>query len=189
MNLTTLDKVLLYMSNDGTKRSLVEALIPEVSRRAETYMHRNVEAIERTEFFDIARDVSSVQLSAWPTTTIAVYNDTARSFTSAISSNDYVVTTYGRVKFDYRLLPGNQALKVVHTSGMASTTSAFIDAYPDIAGAIAKQVAYEALRDKNLGSDAFSFAGGGAIGVTNSIDWLPMVKDILDQYARADCAY
>lgn len=191
MNLTNLTLVSLHLppDADASQMALAVSLIAKVSARAERYLDRGVQVTARTEIFDVYRAMTSVQLRAWPGTITTVHNDPARQYaaSSLIASTDYYLKANGRLQFDFDLIPGPGALKVVHSCGLAADEAAFVAAYPDIADQLAKQVAWEIKRAKTIGEESMtSVAGAGGVQINSEVKFLKETKEVLDFLKRCD---
>jgi len=80
---------------------------------------------------------------------------------------------------------GPQALKVVYTGGMAATTEKFMLAYPDIAQAIARQVAYLFNTRHTIGATSIDVGATTGASWQGDVEWLPGVKAVLDGHRRS----
>ena len=184
MNLTTLEKVTTRLSKGYEAHlPLLNQLIEEVSLFVEGYLDRQCQTATKTETFDVEESQRIIRLTAWPVTSItSVSNDRTRAFTNYASSSDYAYDTRGLLKFDYSLTPGPQVLRVIYVGGMASTTAAFVAAYPDIAGAVAMQVAYAFMRRTDLGGVSWNAPGGVGASSIGEYDLLENVAAILEPH-------
>lgn len=137
MLITTLANVkqLLSIEPSNTGDDVrINSFVLAVSAAVEKHLMRFIETVERTQYFDVERSSKEFYLEAYPISAIAVYNDYARGFTSAISADNYSIRGgNGRLVIDKQTLEeGYDALKVVYTGGLASSQSALQSAYPDI---------------------------------------------------------
>lgn len=201
MDLTTTTRVENLILATGTPpawtTTAIGQLITEVSAAVERYLDRYAQSgVSRTEYLDVEAGQRLFRLRAYPVASMtSVSFDPEQVFGSdtVIDSGDYFSPLYnssGVLRFPYDLNPPDTAtlpdcLKVVYTGGMASSTANFITSYPDIAGAVDKQVAFLYQNRNNLGVSSVSGdAGSISIGAEA---WLPQVKVVLDQYRRRSC--
>jgi len=190
MLITTKDNIkALLGSNSSTNDDLLlEAFALSVSAAVEKYIARGVETTERTEYHDVEAGQSYFLLKAYPVDTaesIAVYNDSGRTFGTALGSSNYTVLgDLGGLSIDgYSLIDGPRVLKVVYTGGLAATQEALEAAYPDIEMAARIQGAAWFERRKSLSTASVSVAGS-SVSVGGELDFLPQVKSLLVQYRR-----
>lgn len=168
--------------------TLLGSLISSVSARAERRMNRTTTASSGiTETFDVLPRQGVLFLSATPVTAItSVKFDLEREFgaSTALASGEYHVRgSTGALYLDgWPPVYGRRVCQVVYDGGMAADTSAFRTAYPDIAEAIAKQVAFLFQRRDQLGITTKSTQGEGITVVAQ--DWLPEVEAVLDCHRR-----
>jgi len=144
--------------------------------------------ISVTEYFDIFRAQDSIQLSAYPVTSITSIHNSQEEIWDAgtLIDSDYyhVDLDSGLVHFDsYILLYGAKAVRVVYVGGMADTTDNFVTAYPHIASAITMEVAYRFQRRHTIGLIAVT-AAGGSTTIAQKTQFLPAVEDVLDSERR-----
>lgn len=186
MNLTTPERVKLILAEgvDAKAEALIVKLIESVSAWAEKYMRRTVASGTVTEYFDVKFPRTSVQLKAYPITSITtVHNSYDRTYdsTTLVDSDDYVVDpNTGILSFDYSLSTGVRALKVVYVGGMASTVDAFVSAYPDIARAVEAQVVHEFRRRKDSLDGGASSLGLGQASFPAEVAILNYTRSVLD---------
>lgn len=194
MNLTNVDTVksILEGGIESGKEPMLTAIIASVSASAVRYMDRQIELVSRTEYFDVEPLMDSVQLSAWPITSItSVHYDPERTYgTSAlIDSDDYTFTEYGRLLIDY--CPNGtdrtqrRALKVIYTGGLADDADELVANYPDLSFAVARQCVHEFRRSASADGSNFSITPGGGTSYQGQVEWLEIVLRTLNTYARA----
>ena len=215
MDLTTKARVAQLVNPGGTldpadpDGALFDVLIDQVSAVAERYMDRTVLVGTYTEYFDINPFQRSFWLKAWPVTAITSVNfDPANLFPAGnvLDSTDYVspiLHPMGILEMKWDLYSGAdllpRALKVVYTGGMATgadaaaQTAAFIAAYPDIAGAIDQQVAFQWHNRNNQGMSSLSGEGGGVVLPVMFLgqevqQLVPLVRSILERHRRPPLA-
>lgn len=190
MNLSTVERVKAILeipSTEETQDALLGQLLTQVSVAAEKRMKRRVQTGEVVETFDPFCGQRVLQLSAYPVTAVdVVAEDPLGVFDGdevEIGEVNYRVNrTAGLLHLVSWEVDGNpQSLRVTYTGGMAATPSAFVTAYPDIAGAVDLQVAMLYRRLSTLGTTATSVAGQ-ATSTQEPIRWLPYVADVLDAH-------
>ena len=196
IDLTTLARVKVHLEGGGADPlggedqdwdTYLEELIGAYSSQMETYLGRASLAESRTETFDVSPGQRIFILKGYPNVAItSIRHDYDRAFTgSTITTADYTLDDdQGLLHIDrYALTPGNQVLRVVYTGGLATTVTAFVGAFPDLAHACDLQVAYHFKRADNLGATAQSFGDQNKSWV-GALDWLPTVKATLDRHRR-----
>jgi len=161
-------------------------LIDAVSAEAERYMGRNATTGSYTEYFDVEVDSEVFQLSAFPLSSIThIYNDPDWEYGSDTEiSTDYFSPNDDRGQIyinKYVLVEGWKALKVEYTGGMGADTSEFKTNYPDIANAVARQVAYYFKNKRHIGDTAINTQTGSVSFITGA-KWLTETKEVLDTY-------
>lgn len=186
MQITTLANVkqLLSIETSNTGDDVrIQSFVLAVSAAIENHLMRFIESVERTQYFDVDRSSKEFYLKAYPISAIAVYNDNAREYLSAIDSDNYSIRSgNGRLVIDKQsLTEGADALKVIYTGGLASSQSALQTAYPDLEMAARMQCAiWYKMKDRlNLSSETIQ-----GVGQTNykSLKLDPAVVEMLDQY-------
>lgn len=191
MKLTTLARVLVHLEagkqaiGASSTTAYVQDLITTYSEVFEKYMGRVTLSGATTQQFDVDSGDRVFAMSAYPVSEVSsVYNDTDRTWTSgAISSDNYYMDGDGVLTVEYALVAGPGVLRVQYTGGMASTTTAFVAAYPDIAGACDEQVAYHFQRREGIGAQGLS-VGSANVSWSAAVDLLPKVKKTLDKHRR-----
>ena len=175
-------------ASDTTYDAELDRWIDQLSAAAEKHMNRVALAAAQTQFFDVRPSQAVFFMRATPVTAwTAVNNDDARTFgTSTVVDADNYATDddVGKLEFDGVVLaPGPKTLKVTYTGGMAADTTAFVAAFPDIAGAMDVQIAHLHQRRGQLGAQSVS-ADGASISVDDPTKWLPVLKRALDAHRR-----
>jgi len=169
--------------------ALLEQFVVQVSGEVETFLNRTVQAVtNKIEVLDVADGQYNFSLSAFPVTTVAnVWNDTERVFgsgTIVAASSYYLNTATGWLFVDkVTPFPGRGVLKVQYTGGMAADTDVFADAFPDLAGAVAMEVAYRYQRKTALGLVAATVQGGSVAFPVRG-QFLGLVESILLSHRR-----
>jgi hypothetical protein len=179
------------LSSTAEPKSHVELAIATASRLVEDYLGRPVIVSQRTELYDVADLQASVLLRAYPVTAIAsIHNDPAQSWvTSAlVPASDYSLRSeIGRVAFDYPLIEGKDALRVVYSAGLvpdrntllATSGGELTSPYGFVANAVAQQTQYMLARRESLGSVAQN-TGRGRSAWSGPAGLLEIVKLALD---------
>jgi len=189
-NATTLANVhgiLKVPSGDTSIDAQINDLIAAVSLRAENYIGRSFEQVERTETYDIGRRTRAVFLKNWPvdtTATFEVRNNVQRDFTvSEMSSTLYAISANtGRLYFVSSLVTGPEVLQVKYTGGLAANEAA-LQGIEDLEYAVRRQVAHEYNRRNSPG--AKKSVGGRAstsIQGEGELGWLKGTREVMDSY-------
>lgn len=195
---TTLNNVMqqAQMSGkaDADLKALLNKKIASVTQKIERYLGRHIEAKQRTEYYDVDGcngrldaddDDALFHLKGWPVSAVAsVKNSDEGDYDDHVltAGSDFIApVNRGRLVIKSSLTIGADALQVVYTGGMATTTEAFVDAYPDIADAADVQVVYEYLRRKTPGAASVSNAGG-TVEQEGELKLLKEVKRALDKH-------
>lgn len=121
-------KALLEGYDTGTSQdSKLDMIIWAMTGAFEMYMNRPLQAVERTQYFDIR---SKVNLEFFPTavpiSAVTVYYDHERDFDDAADSDSVVIAPDGmsfHLVDGYAVSPGIKVLKAVYTGGLATSTS------------------------------------------------------------------
>lgn len=169
--------------------SAISRLIAAVSAQAEVAMNRKALVVSGDiEYFDVYPGNCRFLLPRYPVTSVAsVYNDWDRTFGSStlIDSGDYdIEEASGILTIDkVGLTPGAGALKVTYTGGMGASTSAFMAAYPAIAGAVATEVAFRFQNRQTIGKIAVTMSSGSVTLGSNKL-FLDSVQEVFDMYRR-----
>ena len=195
--LTTVQLVknILGMGESDTQDdTAMGVLIRGQSKAIETYLDRHFERTSRTVYFDVEDGQHTWWLLGILVTTITgVWHDTLREFgdSTLVDSDNYTCDEEsGELTIDkLTMSSGDRVLKVTYTGGMATTEVKLQADYPDLAQACALQVAYTIQRRDSLGVQSFSAPGGAVAiwpgaGFVAPANWLPQVRQILDQHRR-----
>lgn len=198
VNLTTVERVKVLLSGkpdvktDNPRDNELEAVIATVSGAVERYLHRSARAGTYTEYFDVDAGMTVFRLKAYPVTSFTSANfDPDQDFasTTALSEDDYLDPAFDetgmfRLKFPLRVsYPCPRSLKVVYVGGMAADVDAFVEAYPEISGAVDVQVAHEWQRRGALGVSSMTYPDGTTASMTRD-RWIASVAQVLDYYRR-----
>lgn len=164
--------------------ALITEMIASVSAEVESFLSRWALVDQRYEYHSV-QDVFSRRfwLRGYPIVSIdEVKNDPDWDWdaASAIDAENYTSDgseRSGKLLFStsLALLPGQNALRVQYTGGMAADTAAFVAAFQDLAGAVDQQVAYEFQRRLEMGATASS-VGGHNVAYQPAIKLLPVVE-------------
>lgn len=190
MDLTSIEDVKALLGpNFGTQgdQSLIE-IISIVSGQIETYLDRKITTGTYIEQLDVKPLQWKFYLKAYPIVSVtSIYNDYDRVFDSSslVEAADYYVDLErGAVAIDRTILTsGNGVLKITYSGGMAADQEAFKSAYPDIAGACAQECAARWLRKGNPNTINATI-GGATVSLISRGQFLPDVKDVLDNHVR-----
>jgi len=190
-NLTTEARVREYVDYDGEytvgASTFLGKLITLYSYAAAKYLNREVSAATHTEYFDVDGNNVFVLKGATVSAISAVYVSAARDWdneTAEDSDNYTYDPTAGIIYLDGISLPqGFRTVKVVYVGGMATNTTTFIAAYPDIAEAMDEQVAYHYDRRNDLGTTTIALDTTSR-SYRGAMNWLASVRDILDSHMR-----
>jgi hypothetical protein len=151
-------------STGVSEDALIAQMITATSAAAEAFLDRVALAAAQTEYLDVEAGQTTWSLRAFPVTTFtSAHYDPDQSFASdtALETTDYYDPTKGRtdaLRLKVPLIYGTPdvveyaSLKVVYTGGMATTTAAFIAAFPDLAMAVEIQVVHDYLRRLDIGT-------------------------------------
>lgn len=188
MLITTRDNIKDLIGVTSSDDNIIIASIAlAVSAAIESYLMRKIELVERTEYYDVNDGQTMFFVNAYPITTIAIYNDYARTFSTAISSDNYsILGNSGRIVVDKQsLTSGYNALKVVYTGGLAASQSALQSSYPDIEMAARIQGGLWYNARKRLGLSSESIQGGGQT-TYKKLTLDPTVKESLETYRNKE---
>lgn len=195
IDLTTVTRVkqLLSMDTALTKHdAILNQLVDSVSGRVQSFLGLHTQSAVRTEVLDVEFDGQKrFHIPTYPITAFTSLNyDPDGDFDSStlVSSSDYRVNlARGIIVVELTFSEAYQALQIVYEGGMAADTTAFVSAYPDIAGAVDQQIAYEFQRRSDLGMNAVS-GQGGTVTQYPIKEFLPSVRAILSRYRRSEVA-
>ena len=196
MDLTTLARVKVHLEagaeeiSDSNTRTTgyISALITLYSEMAAKYLGSHSQATARTETYDWGRGQRVLVLRGAPASALSsIRYDLNRDFDSSteLDTDDYtLITTPGHVAVDRVLDSGYGVMRVTYTGGLATSTTAAITAFPDIAGALDVQVAHHFMRRKSIGASAVSMPDGGSLQFPSALDWIPQVRKTLISHRR-----
>lgn len=189
MDLATLD-LFIAVKGDRTQPTddvyiaSVEQRIKSVSANAEKYMARKAKADSYVEKFTPTTGTGTmqVQLQAYPVSEV----ESVKVFDSVLTSgSDFSLDAEnGIIHFaipvtrDYTMF--HNAIEVSYTGGMATDSTAFVEAYPNIATEVCVQVAFELARQKTIADKSTS---NGQVSTShNPYGLLDSLKYVLDLY-------
>lgn len=194
IDLTTLAlvKMRLHEISGTAEDGTLSAYITQMSHEAARFLGRRTGIVaDAVDVYDAQFMQKHVFLTAWPV-------DLSVDFEIRLSADqdfddDASLLTMGThyILDDRRGIVtfrgvlstcGPGALQVTSTAGMAANTTAFIAAYPDIAGAVADQVAWAWRRRNTLGL-ASKGIGGVSIAMATQ-EWLESARMALVNHAR-----
>lgn len=171
---------------------LLTLLVKAVSEQFEIYSGRGAEQKTRTEYFDVTRNTSVIELNAWPVDSITnLQQDIDRNFGDdfEIDTNYYHLDDANGVIDLFQKYPvGDKTIKVVYVGGMAvldgpAEGSEFWSLWPQAAMAIMDQIAYEYKALPNIGKSAVSIKDA-KIQVHRELHLLPRFKQVAMNYGR-----
>jgi hypothetical protein len=189
--------LILRISSED-KDEMLEAFIAEVSKEMSNRLMREVETDRRTERVRMPNDTRLIALPAYPLTSVTTLrNARVPVFTDLepwTANEDYIVDEdIGQItilrepefNFDPAGYPiGPTYFQVIYTGGMAANTDAFIEAFPDLAGACDEQVRYLYQRKDNLGGN--SKTSNGETTFTKEYGLLPSVVARIEHHKRGN---
>lgn len=187
--LSTVARVKSQLEITGSgEDAILTTLLDGVSAAVEMYLGRGTLNQSRTEELDVDPRQSQFWLAGYPVgsiTSIKSSSTWAFATATAIDSDLYrIESNTGRLTLRTGINVGPQSLQVVYAGGMASTPSAFITAFPDIANAVDMQVAEEFRRKNDPSLTSKNFATEKARGYSGEVHWLDRVKEVLNAHRR-----
>lgn len=162
-------------TGDTEVDALLNALILSVSLAFEKHIRIPLKSEAQTEVHSIDRWTSILWLRSYfgrfmtkPTITtlklrdewMTAFSGVTAELTSAFTLSDDMP---GKLLYDGQLPPGEDTVEVIYNSGMATTLTNFISAFPDISDAADKQIAHEYLRRHELSKGAINVQGAASI--------------------------
>jgi len=190
LDATTKERVKTLLGIDATNIEYdddIDVMITAVSQRFESYMDRPLYQEARTEEYNARPRMNLVPLRSAPVASIAsVKNSTTWDWanTTAIDSELYHVdTSTGLLYLNYDMSAGPNALQIVYTAGFATTTSALITSYPQIAMAADLQVVAMWRRKDSPQGKSRSVAGS-SIEHEGPIKLIPEAIEALSAFRR-----
>lgn len=180
-------------TTEAGQDALIDRLLELASMQVEAFIDREVQSGTKTEYLDVEYGVTLYRLRAWPVTAItSVHYDPDRTYgsSSLLQAADYGMLggpVRNRGLLQLLFTPDADwpsGLKVVYTGGMAADTTAFISAFPEIAGAVDLQVVHYLTRKDELGLQSAS-GQGGSVQLFEGQELIPVVARILRRYRRA----
>lgn len=172
-------------SNDAE----LTALIDELSAAAAQHLRRHTQSAARVETITLRRARSVLTLQGYPISSVTAVRLASHSSEMATNADldasewDIESADAGLLRLATTLPTNPTLVRVSYTGGMAADTTAFIAGYPDIAGAIDKQVVHEWNRRSTPGSAVTRFAGGES-QQQPEVAWLESVERTLNAYRR-----
>lgn len=179
MLLTSVTDVKTFLEITNTAHdSLLTLIVTMVSARIETYLNRNLEKVERTQYFDAGGRYYF--LPAYPIDLTAALTITNSDAAQVINSDYYVWETQGLIEFPSPPSYVNpKQIKIVWTGGYAT-----YDVLPqDIQLATVLQSAFVFRRRKDIGLNSVTMPDG-SINVNAPTSLLPEVQKILAMWRR-----
>jgi hypothetical protein len=202
LDLTTLARVKTLIGEESNEQDdLLAQLIRSTSARIEGELGRKAKRQEYTEVYPLSESRHVLLLRAIPVDTdedMVVKASASMDFSAStplVANSGYVLDPqtsllrfYGQFIAPRR--PGSTQpsgpiyIQVQYTGGMAETTSAFVEAYPEIAEAVDLQVAYLHKRRNSPGGNMT--VGSGSTSFESQYGLLSEVKALLAQHRRVD---
>jgi len=182
---TTADVKTLLVMSGSTHDTLIGEMVTDMSRRFGQEMDRFLMAESQTEVFRARQGqrtlgVTAVPMSALTSIKVGITRDFS-GVTALTSNSDFVIDlTQGEIEFMFVMDGG--FIEVVYTGGMAANAAAFKTAYPDIARACSKQVAYEFER-RNRPNSSTTVSGANKT-YEDPLGLLSDVQRVLDMNRR-----
>jgi hypothetical protein len=184
-------KTLLEITDTETRfDELLAQLINSVSHEIETFLNRKlIVASNIIETFDVQTAYyQKFSIEAYPITSVTdIRHDWGRTFATStiIAAGDYYTNkSLGIICIDkFPLTPGKGVLQVTYSGGMASSTSGFMSAFPDLTAAATLEVVARFQRKSTYGLIAITASGGSAT-IAQRNEFLPAVEQVLDRYRR-----
>lgn len=179
MLLASLTNVKLFLEiTHTTHDTLLTLLLTQISKRVETFLNRNMEKAERTQYFNAGRKYYF--LPAYPIDSEATLTVTDDGTVQTVDDDYFVWHEDGMIEFDTtptRTDP--KQIAITWTGGYADA-----DAVPaDIQMATIMQVAFIFRRRKDIGLNSISLPDG-SISVNAPTELLPEVKAVLKSYRK-----
>lgn len=197
MDATTLARVKALLDISGTSHDTVLTdIIGAVSARIENFIDRPLEQTSRTEEYNVRPRQNKLFLRAYPVasiTSIKIATDWDYASATAVDTSDYRVTSdNGMLHFNffpvtsylgdnYQAAP--DAVQVVYTGGLATSTANLVSAYPNIAFAADMQVV-AAWRRRDTPQGNSINTGGASIAYEKPLAMIPDVIEALTPYRR-----
>lgn len=192
MDLTTIARVkTLRGITDTQSDTVLSQIVTVVSARAEALMGRHAQRVARTEELEIGQGEKIVVFRGYPLDATATLTVTYSSLpvdtgaSALVRNQDYFLDdNSGLLRLLFRPTswrPGY--VRAIYTGGMAADTTAFITAFPEVAGALDQQVVYEFAR-RAVPGGSLETRDGGATFASKEVDWLSGVLDVLTAHRR-----
>ena len=178
MLLTSLDNVKSFLEKtDMVHDDLLTLIITGISSRIELYLNRNLEKIERTQYYNAGRRFYS--LPAYPIDLNLPFTVYVDDLEQDINDDYYVWEDSGVVEFYYiPMYAQPKQIRIVWTGGYLSNV---IPAEIEYAAIL--QSAFLFRRRKDIGLSSVSLPDG-SMNVNNPTDLLPDVKSLLKSLRR-----
>lgn len=182
---TTADVKTLLGKSKADHDTLIGEMVTDMSRRFEQELGRSLMAESQTEVFSVRQGqriigVTAVPMSALTSIKLSITKDF--SGVAALTSNNDFVIDLAQGEIEFLFAPDTGYVEVAYTGGMAANTSAFKSAFPDIARACSKQVAYEFER-RNRPNSSTTVEGANRT-YDAPLGLLPDVQTVLDMNRR-----
>lgn len=185
MDLTTAASVksrLSSLENVDSFDALLGAYVSQLSAAAVQILGRETQTAERTQVFRLARAQAIVSLPAYPVSAVTTVEIASLQNEDWCSVDHWFDADSGTLELIREITLNDVRCRVTWTGGMAADTASFVAAFPDIAGAVADQVAFAFQRRDQLGLAAKG-AGGASVQIAVQ-DWIPSARAILEHHRR-----
>lgn len=184
MKLASLSDLKVFLENPKSEHDpLLAILLDAVSVRIERFLNRNLEKLQRVEYFNPGK--RRYFLSSFPVDLTAAFTVVCDSVTKVKDTDYWVWSDSGMIEFSSTPAASNpQSIVVTYTAGYAITAD-----IPDaIQLATIMQTAFVFRRRKDIGLSSVSMPDG-SVSVNNPTKLLPEVVDILRMYRRTPSEY
>lgn len=184
MRLASLDDLKLFLEIIKTDHDpLLVMLLDSVSVRIERFLNRNLEKLQRVEYFNPGK--RRYFLSSFPVDLTAAFTITCEAVAKTKDTDYWVWSDSGIVEFLSTPIASNpRSIVVTYTGGYATTA----DLPDSLRFAVVMQTAFMFRRRKDLGLSSVSLPDG-SLSVNNPTKLLPEVIDILRSYRKTSSEY
>lgn len=182
--------------NQDEQIPLFRQLILAVSAQVEKFLGRDVQKRTLTEYLTVSSYQRVFHLRAYPVTSVtSVSFDPDQEFaadTALDAGDDFLSPALDQsglltIRSDLWVgsEPARNALRVVYVGGMAADVESFVTLYPDIAGAVDQQVAFNYHRRNSNGMQSLASEMGSVIVQEPPMPGiLSSVRSVLERHRR-----
>lgn len=184
MRLASLDDLKIFLEISKIDHDpLLEIMLDSVSTRIERFLNRNLEKLQRVEYFNPGKRRYS--LSSFPVDLSASFSVVCDGTAKTKDTDYWVWSDSGLVEFSTTPTASNpQSIAITYTGGYALTA----DLPDSVKLATIMQTAFTFKRRRDLGLSSVSLPDG-SVAVNNPTKLLPEVVDILRMYRRTPGEY